>query len=182
MSEFSRTIVIDPWPRDGLAIELQAEAAERAALAGRFGLLEVTSLAGHGRLERSPDGREICLRARLEAEVVQSCVLSLEPLPTSIREWVERRYWIGPGAPPAPDPEMIDPDAEEIEPLTTPTIDLGEVLAEELALALEPYPRAAEATVPVSRLSPGISLGEPEQEPSASPFAVLQQVHTKRTA
>lgn len=182
MSEFSRAIVIDPWPQGGVAIEVQAEAAEREALARRFGVFEVTRLAGHGRLDRSDDGREIRFRGRIEAEVVQTCVLSLEPVPSSIREAVERRYWIGPGAPPEQDPDVVDPDEEDLEPLPGRAIDLGEVLAEELALALEPYPRAAGAEPAVSDLGAGTSLGGPEKEPSASPFAVLHQIHHNRTA
>lgn len=182
MSEFSRVIAIDPWPQGGVAIELQAQAAELEALARRFGVLEVTRLAGHGRLDRSGDGREIRFRGQIDAEVVQSCVLSLEPVRSSIHEAVERRYWIGPGAPPAQDPELVDPDEEDVEPLPGRAIDLGEVFAEELALALEPYPRAAGAEPPVSDLGSGISLGEPGKEPSASPFAVLHQIHHNRTA
>lgn len=182
MSEFSRPVVIDPWPQGGVAIELQAQAAEREALAERLDLLEVTALGGHGRLDRSDDGREIRFLGRLEAEVVQTCVLSLEPVRSSISEVVERRYWIGPGAPPEQDPDVVDPDEEDIEPLPGRRIDLGEVLAEELALALEPYPRAVGAEPPTSDLGSDISLGGPEKEPSASPFAVLHQIHNNRTA
>jgi len=182
MSEFSRTIVIDPWPRDGGAVELDARADECRALAVRFGLLEVTRLAGRGQLERSDDGREIRFHGRLEAEVVQSCVLSLDPVRSSIYEPVERRYWVGPGAPPERDPDAVDPDEEELELLEGRTIDLGEILAEELALALAPYPRATGAEPPAADLGAGISLGGPDQEPSDSPFAVLHHIHTKRTA
>ena len=114
--------------------------------------------------------------------MVQSCVLSLDPVRSSIHEPVERRYWVGPGAPPERDPEMVDPDEEDLEPLAGSTIDLGEVLAEELALALAPYPRATDATAPVAALGAGISLGGPDKEPSASPFAVLHHIHNKRTA
>lgn len=182
MSEFSRAIVIDPWPQGGVAIELEAQAAEREALARRFAVLEVSRLGGRGRLERSDDGREIRFFGRIEAEVVQTCVLSLEPVRTSIEEPIERRYWIGPGAPPEPDADVVDPDEEDVEPLPGGTIDLGEVLAEELALALEPYPRAAGAAPPVSEAAAGISLDGPEREPADNPFAVLHQIHNKRTS
>lgn len=182
MSEFSRAIIVDPWPQGGMAIDLDAQAAEREALAIRFGLLEVTRLAGHGRLDRSDDGREIQFRGWIEAEVVQSCVLSLDPVRSSIREPVERRYWIGPGAPPEQDPDVVDPDEEDLEPLEGRTIDLGEVLAEELVLALAPYPRATGAEAPVSDLGAGISLGDREKESFGNPFAVLHQINTKRTA
>ena len=39
----------------------------------------------------------------------------------------------------------IDAEAETPEPLVGGRLDLGEILAEELSLALDPYPRAPEA-------------------------------------
>ena len=39
----------------------------------------------------------------------------------------------------------IDPEAEVPEPLVGGRLDLGEILAEELSLALDPYPRSPEA-------------------------------------
>jgi uncharacterized metal-binding protein YceD (DUF177 family) len=67
---------------------------------------------------------------------------------------------------------------DDVEPLRGTQIDLGEMLAEELALALDPYPRAPDADILVSEaLGPNISFGSAEPD---SPFAALEQLQDKR--
>ena len=63
--------------------------------------------------------------------------------------------------------------------MTGRTLDLGEMVAEELALALDPYPRAADAGALVSaRLGPNISFGA--AEPPETPLAALAQLQHRR--
>jgi uncharacterized metal-binding protein YceD (DUF177 family) len=183
-NEFARPVVIEPWPEGGIAVELSADPAERRAIARRFDLLELGSLKAVGRLERRPPGGEIWFEGRLEAEVIQACVVSLEPVPATIRQPIERGWRrlkgpVEPGAAPArPDLWLVDDD--EIEPVTGRTIDLGAAVAEELALALEPYPRAADAEALVSeRLGPNISFFG-AAEPPDTPLAALAQLKDRR--
>jgi uncharacterized metal-binding protein YceD (DUF177 family) len=186
-NEFARPVVIEPWPDAAITVELSADPGERRALARRFGLLELDLLRATGRLERGDDSRELRFRGWLEAEVVQACVVSLEPVAASIRQAVERRYRrdpaAGSGARAAHDPVvwMVDEDDEEseVEIVTGRTIDLGEAIAEELALALDPYPHAGDAADLVTAdLGPDITFGA--AEPADSPFAALRQLHEKR--
>jgi uncharacterized metal-binding protein YceD (DUF177 family) len=186
-NEFARPVVIDPMPDSGIAVELCADAGERRALARRFGLLELDALRATGRLERGDDSHEIRFHGWLEAELAQACVVSLEPVPARIRQAVERRYRrvapaAGPGASAAP-VEVVwigeDDEESEIELVSGRTIDVGEAIAEELALALDPYPRAAAADDLVAQdLGPHISFGR--AEPVETPFAALRQLTEKR--
>jgi uncharacterized metal-binding protein YceD (DUF177 family) len=156
----ARPVVVDPWPSGGIELSLEATPEERRALAERFDLVSVERLAGHARLERSGKGDVVCLRGRLEAQVVQSCVVSLEEVRATVDEAFECRF-TRPGAG-APDDLAWDQD---VEPLEGAELDVGEVFAQQLALALDPYPRAAEADAMVSReLAPNIALGEHEPE------------------
>lgn len=180
-NEFSRIVTIEPWPEGGIAFEVQAEPRELAALARRFGLLELSMLRGRGRLEREPGGLEIRLEGWLEAEGVQECVVSLEPVPASIREPIERRYRPveAPGETAADEDAWIEPEEEEAEALLGSRIDLGEALAEHLALCLDPYPRTRDAEeLVVGRLGAGVELGPPGAP--ESPFAALRQLQEKR--
>ncbi|MGH6914814.1 MAG: YceD family protein, partial [Geminicoccales bacterium] len=74
----------------------------------------------------------------------------------------------------------IDPSKdEEIEPLSGPRIDLGEIFAEELGLALEPYPHAPGAYALAARdLGPHAGLGA--SGPVDTPFAALRELKEKR--
>jgi hypothetical protein len=182
-NEFSRKVVIDPWPDAGVNVNVTADPVERQALARRFDLVEVRSLRGHGGIERFEGATELVFRGWLEAEVVQACVVSLEPVPAKIRRPIERRYRSGAahaGALARYQPRgMVDLDDEddEVEPLIGREIDVGEALAEELALAVDPYPRAAgAATVEAGVFSPHVSLGQ--AEPS-KPFAALRRLQDK---
>jgi hypothetical protein len=178
-NEFARPVVIEPWPEGGIALELSPDPAELRALARRFDLLELAELSASGRLERrGPD--EIWFTGRLEAEAAQACVVSLEPVPVRLQQPIERGWRrvagpIEPGTAATP-PTLWLVDQDEIEPLTGRTIDLGEVMAEELALALDPYPRRADAEALVSeRLGPNISFGAAEPpEPSLAALAQLK--------
>lgn len=177
--EFSRKVVIEPWPEGGVTVELRAEPQERAALARRFGLLDLASFEASGRLERDPGSGEMRLRCWLEAVLEQECVVTLEPVAAHIQQPVERRYRRAEG--PVPPPQEVrvwtveEDDEDEVEPVYGRTIDLGEALAEELALALDPYPRAAEADALVAEdLGPYITFGG--AEPADQPFAVLRQL------
>jgi uncharacterized metal-binding protein YceD (DUF177 family) len=181
-NEFSRRLVIEPSPGDGVALDVSADAAERRSLAERFDLLEVRALRGHGRLERR--GADLVLRGWLEADVVQECVVSLEPVPARLRQPVERRYRLGR----ASDAErerfephgtvVLDDDEAEVDPVIGREIDLGEAFAEELGLALDPYPRApASSSLDAGDLGPHVSVGS-EDRPS-KPFAALRQLQEK---
>jgi uncharacterized metal-binding protein YceD (DUF177 family) len=185
-NEFPRPLVIEPWPDAGIAVDLAADPGERRALARRFGLLELRSLAIEGRLDRGDDSRELRFLGWLEAEVVQACVVTLEPVPATIRQPVERRWrraepGAGPGTASPQHVWVVEQDEDEVEVdlATGRTIDLGEAMAEELALALDPYPRAADADDLVLReLGPNISVGA--EPPAESPFAALRQLGEKR--
>lgn len=180
-TEFSRRIVVEPWPQGGIAVELEASAEERRALVRRFGLLELSSLTAVGTLERSSDDGEIRFRAQLGADVAQACVISLEPVTSHISEPIERRYRPLPANEGAAAPEvMVDPEAVDVEPLPEPLLDLGEVVAEELGLALDPYPRVGDAYGRLPDLGPDVSLGDTGS--GASPFAVLEELYNNKRA
>lgn len=178
-NEFSRRVVIEPWPKGGIAVDVTAGPAERRALARRFGLIDVALLRGHGRLERAHG--EVVFHGWLEAEVVQPCVVTLEPVPATLRQPIERRYRLG-GADVGPEPSpgvVVLDDEEEVEAVTGGEVDLGEAVAEELGVSLDPYPRAADADSSVPQdLGPYVTLGP--AGPPEKPLAALGQLQEKR--
>lgn len=156
--ELSRVVRLDRVPARGLDIDVQASEAERSALARRFELVELPALQAAVSV-RPGMGGVWAVSGRLRAEVVQSCVVTLDPVPQSIDETFEVRF--AAGAAGSPD----DPEAPE--PLEGDTIDVGAIVADHLSLALDPFPRAPGATF------------EPAAEPAdarPNPFAALEQL------
>jgi uncharacterized metal-binding protein YceD (DUF177 family) len=139
--EFSRVRSFARLPPEGREERLVASAAECAALARRFAIPAVNRLEALVRLRPEPGGG-VTIGGRLSAEVVQDCVVTLEPVERAVEETVALRI-LPPGGVPSDDPEA--PDEIEAE---GDVVDLGEALAEQLALALDPYPRAPGAELP----------------------------------
>lgn len=140
MPEFSRRVALAAVPAGGRTETLVADAGERRALAERFGILAIDSLEATLRLRPEADGG-VRVAGVLAAAVVQSCVVSGAPVAQAMSDPIDWRLLPG-GVAAADGPD--DPD--EIE--TDGVADLGEAVAEQLALALDPLPRAADAVLP----------------------------------
>ncbi len=170
---FSRPVDTRRITESGRVDLITASAEECAAIAASFGIL------GVGRLEAKITLRPwnrvgLELEGRLKAEAVQGCVLTLEPVTERIDHPFSLKF-LPPEATTA-DPKtvaeaevIVDVDAEDPpDPLTGPMLDLGPVVTEQLALALDPYPRA-----PGAELSAVIG---PGPDGPSSPFAALSRL------
>ncbi|MFB9150448.1 YceD family protein [Roseovarius ramblicola] len=154
----------------GHGFDIVPDAAARKALAAHLDLLDLRKLSLRG--EIAPDGpRGWRLDATLGATVVQPCGVTLAPVTTRIDEAVTRRY-----APDVPAPgdlpgdEMEMPGDDTLEPLGA-VIDLDAVLAEALALALPPWPRAEGAALDTDTATPDGAA--PSGDAPRRPFAGL---------
>ena len=180
MSEFSRLIAVEPTTRAGLEatdIEIEAGPEERAALAARFGLLALDHLSAKGRLQVTDGGQSARLEARLAADVVQACVVTIEPVASHIEDslsvlYTRRETAVATDG--ANRQVRVRLEEDEPEPLTDSGIDAGEAVAECLGLALDPYPRADDADSALA------SLGDaPDDTERKSPFAALRKLIRK---
>jgi uncharacterized metal-binding protein YceD (DUF177 family) len=145
----------------------EASPEERRALAADLGLLGLRRLRLTG--EITPSGRdEVVLAARLTAEADQPCVVTLAPVRAVIDEAVRRRYVAGLAEPDGDEVEM--PEDDTLEPMPE-VIDLAEIAAEALALALPLYPRAPGAELAATVHAPeGV---RPLTDADLKPFAGL---------
>ncbi|MCH7861251.1 MAG: hypothetical protein IH998_06090, partial [Proteobacteria bacterium] len=75
-NEFNRPQRLDTIGAGESQVRVAAEPGERAALAERFGLKAIDSLAADYRIRR--DARGIVATGRLSARVVQACVITDE--------------------------------------------------------------------------------------------------------
>ncbi len=166
--EFSRI-----WRLDALGIdrqvEIEADVAERAALAARFGLQSLDALSATATFHPGTAGIEAT--GRMKAKGVQSCVITAEPVPAKIDQPFTIRF-VAPDDTPVS--EELELDAEDCDVMEHDGhgIDLGEAIAQTLGLALDPYPRAPTAEARIKEI--GI-LSEEE----AGPFGALAALKDK---
>ena len=144
-------------------VTVEATPEERAAIADALDLVAVDSLTAE--ISLRPWKKEgVRVTGVVKAAVVQSCIVTLEPVPSTVDETFELRLH--------PDAVLsttidVDPEAEDPpEPLETDTVDVGAIALEHFALGLDPYPRAPGAVFEAEE-------DEPEDE-EPSPFAVLE--------
>jgi len=171
--EFSRPLRVDQLPSRLSRQRLEADADERTRLARRFGLLALDRLAAEIEIAAPTFAGLVRLRGRLEAEVVQMCGVTLAPLPARVEASFALSFAPAAEGNEAEEIELSWDDEDPPDPIEQGRIDLGEVVAEQLALALDPFPRAPGAT-----FSPP-DAPEPEPPAKASPFSALAALRQK---
>lgn len=171
--EFSRPLPVEGIVPDKIRNEsVAATEAECAALAKRFDLRSLSGLKGVMTVLRVSEGNIIRVAGTIEAEVVQTCVVSLQGVSGQVRTQFDTYFTEDRKE--GPDTEC-DPDQEEemSDVMGDGILDLGELTAQYLSLALEPYPRA-----------PGVSLAAQLAEIGMNsknrPFQVLQALKTTK--
>lgn len=172
-SELSRRVAAADVGERPLTVEIAASPDERRALAERFGLAALDRLEGRARLSRAParDGGGTVLRVEIAfaAEAAQTCVVTLEPAPARLAEsGLVVEFMAGPESREVVlPPEGGDPP----EPLEGDSVDVGELLAQQFGLALDPYPRA-----------PGAEFAAADESAPARPFAALAALRGGRSS
>ncbi len=164
--EFSRPVAADSIGSQGQRRDIVAEPAERDALARRFGLLSLDRLSATLELHRHAV-EIVGLSGYLIADAVQSCVVSLAPVPVHIESEIDVSYSAAAAEGADVELDPLGPDAPE--PLINGEIDLGETVAQQLAVALDPYPRAPG----VAHLAPGDIGATGGETGEKRPFAAL---------
>ncbi|HEX7783165.1 MAG TPA: DUF177 domain-containing protein [Sphingobium sp.] len=168
--EFSRIVKLDQLGKAGATQAVSPTDAERAALARRFGLLTLDRMEADYALTEE-DGA-LMARGRLRAALSQPCVATGEPVPETIDTPFAIRF-IPESAEPASDEIEVDGEDYDTVIYTGESINVGEAIAETLALALEPYPRSPNADAFLKDV--GVL-----SEEQASPFAALLAMATKK--
>lgn len=156
-------------PAAGYELDIVPGTDELRALATWAGVEEVTRLKAHV-LVHAESRTRFLEEVQFEADIVQSCVVTLQPVRTRIARTLTRMLHFVPGLQRFDDKggavsatAVAEDSPDEID---SPVYDLGTPLREELVLAIDPYPRA-----------PGVAFEVPADEaPPESPFAVLEKL------
>ena len=155
--------------RDGERIDLVASDADRAAILKKLDLVSIGRLEAHCALDHH--GKAVRARGRIKAALEQACVASGEPVPAFIDEAFEIQFQSEPTR--APDEELeLSGDDLDIVFHDGQGIELGEAIADTLAVLIDPYPRGPNAEATLSEA--GVL-----SEEQAGPFAALAALKGK---
>lgn len=164
----SHTVLVRDIGPKGRTEQIIADATERAALAESMGIPEVKSLMADLSIYPARGGA-FHVRGTLKADLVQTDVVTLEPVEQHAAEEIDLTLLPAEAAGVTGEAVLIDPMAEDApDVFHRGRIDLGVIVAEHLALGLDPYPRA-----PDSQFEPHI---EDEAADRISPFAKLKHL------
>ena len=169
--EFSRPVRVDQIARQAESVTISADAAEREALARRFNLLALDRLEADYGLTQ--EAGAIVARGRVRADLAQPCVATGVAVPESIDtdfllRFVAETDGEGEG-------EELEIDSQDCDVIgfDGQVIDMGEAVAETVALAMTPYPRSPQADAYLQEA--GVL-----SEEQASPFAALLALKDKK--
>jgi len=177
--ELSRCVDITKITEDGTRLVFEATKTECDALSARFGLQALRSLVANTHIlkEKKADGNWIIkVSTAYSCELEQICVISLENLKVELSDAFEVLFLS-----PSNSKILEDSDLESVvediyEPICGSELDVGELVAQYLALAIDPYPKHPRASL--VEKSAGIVEDVLEEE-SNNPFAILGQLKDK---
>ncbi|MBP3404267.1 MAG: DUF177 domain-containing protein [Alphaproteobacteria bacterium] len=167
--EFSYIVDVRQIPASGLTLDLQADETQRRALADRFGIPSIDALSARVTLTKINKDR-VRVNGAFEAEVEQVCVVSLKTFAQRVRD----RFTVIFSQEEDPSLKLNEIDLnmdedDEIEFLENGKIDVGELTAEYLSLALDPFPHAPDA----------VFRSESAPETRENAFSVLEKLKFK---
>lgn len=167
-----------------IALETSVEAtqAECDRLARRLGVPAVASLQCRFRLSGADGAGRVGADGLLQAVLTRTCVATLEDFEARVVESFTVRF-VPEAADEPSDEDGLDLDADDDVPYAGSAIDLGEAAVEQLALAMDPYPRKPGATLPEGIGSVDVPAADPDTVPDEdgtdtggdrkNPFAAL---------
>ena len=178
--ELSRPYVASDVPGKGVEVTIEANEEERRALCDRFGLMDLASLTARFRLRPLAGGPIFSASGRLRAEVTQECAVTLDPVFQVVESDVDVEY--APESEESIDLDLTLEDEDPPEPILHGIIDLGELTAQQLALALDPYPRSEGARLDdvVEALPKGRRRDVEADAPPDNPFSALASLKTDK--
>jgi hypothetical protein len=173
---YSYAVSVNDIPAAGKRFHIEANEDERRSLAEALGILEIAKLTADIEV-RVLHGRTLSVKGEIAAAVVQTDVVTLEPIPQIVAEEIDVTLVPAEGPAPVGRPNEASAGTADLEAPDVyrhGRIDLGAIAREYLAMGLNPYPRGEGAEFP----------GHVEDSPAAedSPFAKLAALKREKDA
>jgi uncharacterized metal-binding protein YceD (DUF177 family) len=171
---------LDRMGAGGAALEIVASEGERAALARRFGFLGLPTFSARVTVDRRPGG-QVVVEGRLRGRIVQACVLTLDPVAQDLDDAfrIVFKQDMADDRDPESGEAVLSSQADAPEPLPGNVLDVGEIVAEQLSLVADPYPRRPGAKLEDVLPKPRHGGRKGHQEQRRHPFAGLAALRDK---
>ena len=177
-SEIERIFDLDRMGSGSAALDIVASDSERAALSKRFGFLDLPVFSARVTIDRHP-GKRIVVEGRLRGKIVQACILTLDPVTQDLDDTFQLVFAqdITDERDPESGEAILSASLDAPEPLTGNLLDVGEIVAEQLSLAADPYPRRPGAKL--EDVMPDLPGRRSRPEQRRHPFASLESLRDK---
>ena len=178
---FDRMITVDDIPEHGLEVSIDANDEERKKLASALDVSNIEQLKANLSLRRKAQNR-VAVQGKYRATVIQACVVTLDPIMTKFSETLDAEYWPEEQIGELLGAEALSDDALDLEPLAADgpdpivkgQINLGQLLYENLATQIDPFPRKDDAEFDWKDKRTGSE--DLDDDPAINPFAVLKKL------
>lgn len=124
-----------------ISLEIAPTAEELVALAQRCKILDIKDLAARVTLTLGNRVDLFRVEGTLKAHVIQACSVTLAPVKETINESFNEVLTTDESALAAPE-DMDDDINQPVELIENDKLDIGEIIAQWLAVSLDPYPRS----------------------------------------
>ena len=161
LTSLARTILVADLVDTPDPCHIEVSSEDLAKLAQAYDVEDAAMLRAD--VEVSRHGSLIRVAGSLEADLGRICVVSLE----SMRELIAEDFAVQYTMNSLPEAEgELEADLDAPEPLGGDVLDLGDVVLEQLVLAMDPHPKKEGASPPI----------DPGAGQESSPFDVLKQL------
>jgi uncharacterized metal-binding protein YceD (DUF177 family) len=153
-NEWTHILNVSGLSKAPLKLTLEPDEDERKRLAQRLGVERVDALTAALSLTQATGSMIVHIKGQIKAEIVQNCVVSLDPVLSTIEDDFEA-WFADPQAAVSltkarhdresisghSEVKMLD-EKDDPEEIIDDKIDLGELVTQHLSLSVEPYPHA----------------------------------------
>jgi uncharacterized metal-binding protein YceD (DUF177 family) len=186
INEFTRHVPIDKVPAKGHKEKIEANEQERVALARRFDLLTLDKFSANIDVQKASGGSRYHVTGDLTATITQKSAVSGEPITKDLRHDIDAWYvdesHIASFASAKRQKEIIEEgeeheiraEADDPEKIQGGVLDIGEVAAQFLGLAIDIYPRGEE-----EHEGAGDYIEVKPEDAKDNPFAKLAELKKK---
>lgn len=182
---FVKNLKVDRLGQKPLTFSFKANVDQRAEVAERLGIVGVNLLDVYGDIHRKAGQKFLELTAEVKAIAVQSCVVSLAPVEQEIDVTFSLCYTFDKEDTFLDEAEyVVDMEEDDLpELIEDGQVDVVSAVCEQIALSLDPYPRAVEADnsdgAKYLQQSGEKSEAEGEEQEVYKPFANLKDLLNK---